>query len=364
MHARTPNRLRRWPTRSIAIALLSTTTASFAETPVAVSLPDEATARQTLRLSGTLSAEREAQLSPRVDGLVEHVRVDAGDLVQAGDVLLVLDATLEQHALRRAQAQTQEARAALDESQRLLQEAERLVADQHLPKTELGTRRANVALAEAALATTQAEEAEARERVRRHQLPAPFDGVVVRKLTEAGEWVTRGTPVIELVATDVVRLDVRSPQERFGALTAQTPVKVLPDMMPGRELAARISARVPVSDSGTRTFLVRVVADTGDSGLLPGTSATAVFELGGSDHKAMVIPRDALLHHADGGYSVFIVDLQATPTVAQRRLVTLGQEATGGVEVLNGIRGGEAVVVRGNELLRDGEAVRITETIE
>jgi RND family efflux transporter MFP subunit len=332
--------------------------------PVAVVRPGTSTATQELRLSGTLSAERDASLSPRVDGLVARVLVDAGDTVQTGDILLELDASLAQLALRRAQAQTAQARTSLDETRRLLQEAERLVADQHLPKTELGTRRANVALAEAALRSAQADEADAKERVARHQLPAPFGGVIVRKLTESGEWVTRGTPVLELVATDRVRLDVRSPQERYGALDPDSAVTVLPDAMPGRRFEARIDARVPVSDPTTRTFLVRVVVDNADAGLLPGTSATAVFTLDSGNVQALVVPQDALLRHADGGYSVFALNPEAESPVAQRRKVTLGQQGPHGVEVLSGLSVGEAVVVRGNEILRDGQAVRVVETLE
>src|SRR5690606_1264441 len=159
---------------------------------------------EELRLTGTLTAQRHARLSTRADGLVADIQVDAGDRVAAGDVLLDLDSALANHALRRAEASVEEARARVAESERLIQEARRLVADQHIPQTEVASREANAALARAALAASEAAAAEQAEIVRRHSLPAPFDGVIARRLTEIGEWVVRGTAVLELVSTDTV----------------------------------------------------------------------------------------------------------------------------------------------------------------
>lgn len=326
--------------------------------PVAVEVPAPAQVSEELRLTGTLTAERSARLSPRVDGLVARVRVDAGDRVEAGAPLVELDAAVARLALSRAQAGAAEAQARATEAERLLGEARRLIADGHLPQTELGKRESEAALATAARAAAEAAEKEQAEILRRHTLPAPFAGVVSRRLTEAGEWVSRGTPVIELVATDRVRLDLQAPQERFAALRDDAPVQVLPDTMGGQSLPGRIVARVPVSDPTARTFLVRVLVDAAGGRLLPGTSATAVIGLPGSQ-QALVISRDALVRYPDGSYSVFVVqDAGGRSTVAERR-VKLGRGGSR-VEVLEGLRPGERVVVRGNERLRSGQSVRIT----
>jgi len=98
------------------------------------------------------------------------------------------------------------------------------------------------------------------------------------------------------------------------------------------------------------------VADAGELALLPGTSARARFTLAGSG--GLRIPRDALLRHPDGGYSVFVA--AGEPPTAQRRPLTLGREADGQVEVLEGLSAGERVVVRGNETLREGQPLMIS----
>ena len=324
--------------------------------PVAVTTPITATAAETLRLSGSLSAERHASLSPRADGLVTEVLVDAGSRVEAGDVLLRLDPAIATLARDEARAASAEARAHLAEARRLADEARRLRESNHISATEAAAREAALALAEAAADGARARARSAAEALARHQLTAPFGGVISARHSEAGEWVNRGDTVLELVALDPVRLDVRAPQERFADIGPHTPVTVLPDSRPGVRLDGRVAARVPVSDPAARAFLVRVVIDDpGPAGdLLPGTSAIALFQLDDGKPR-LLVPRDALLRHPDGGHSLFVV----ADGRAQRRPVTLGPEGPDGVAIRTGLDAGERVVIRGNEALRDGQLVTV-----
>jgi RND family efflux transporter MFP subunit len=325
---------------------------------VTVVRPQQAPLAEQLRLSGTLTADRSAELSPRVDGLVARLRVDAGDVVKRGQVLMDLDATVAQLALERARAGTAEAAVQETEAQRLVDEARRLVAERHLPATELARREAAAKLAAASLDAARAAQREQEELVRRHQLPAPFDGVVARRLVDVGEWVVRGSPVFELVAVDRVRLDVQAPQESFGRITADAEVRVQSSLEPGEPFRGRVAARVPVGDGATRTLLVRIIVDGAAGRLLPGTSATALIDLP-STGSALLVPRDALLRYPDGTLSVFAIDESGGQARAVEKKVRIGRSGEL-VEVVEGLSPGERVVVRGNETLRSGQAVRIT----
>ena len=342
----------------LALACSVALAADAPAVPVTVAQPQSARLTEQLRLSGTLTADRSAELSPRVDGLVSRLRVDAGDVVKRGQILLELDATVAQLALERAKAGTAEAAVQNAEAQRLLEEARRLVAERHLPATELARREAAAKLASAALDAARAAEREQAEVVKRHQLPAPFAGVVARRLTDLGEWVVRGSPVLELVATDRVRLDLQAPQERFARIKEDAPVEVQSALAPGKSFKGRITARVPVGDGASRTFLIRVLVEDAGGQLLPGTSATALIGLP-TTGTALLVPRDALLSYPDGTYSVFVVQSSAGATTAIEKKVQIGR---GGetVEVLDGLTAGEPVVIRGNERLRSGQPVRIT----
>jgi RND family efflux transporter MFP subunit len=328
---------------------------------VRVATPEVARFGERFALTGTLTAERAANLSPLVDGLVESVRVDAGDEVVQGDVLLELDATMAGHALARARAASAEAAAGVAEARRLFEEARRVGERNFIPATLVATREAELQLADAVLASRQAAEREQAELRARHSLPAPFAGVIAGRETESGEWVQRGTPVLRLVATDRVRLDLQVPQERWAAINDDTEVSVHPDALPGVALPARIAARVPVTDPGARTFLLRVVVEAGEHRLLPGTSARAEIALPVTE-ASLAVPRDALLRQPNGGFSLYVVeDAGDGRMLARQRTVGVLRDQGEQVAVGTGLAIGERIVVRGNEALRDGLPVRVVE---
>lgn len=328
---------------------------------VRVEAVEPATFGERFSLTGTLTAERDAQLSPRVDGLVARMHVDAGDHVSAGQPLVELDPAVGRQALARVRAQVDEAEAAVREAERLHAEARRLGADQLIAATQVDARAAELQLARAALASARASAREQAELVERHVLPAPFDGVVAAKLTEVGEWVQRGTPVLALVATGPIRLDLRAPQERFSQLDDDAAVRVYADALGGEPLPARIGARVPVTDPGARTFLLRLLVDDPEGRLLPGASARAEIDLPATT-PALAVSRDALLRQPDGGYHLFVVEAgeNADTAVARARTVQVVRERDDLVAVTGELAEGDRVVVRGNEALRDGQPVAPT----
>ncbi|MCD9004757.1 efflux RND transporter periplasmic adaptor subunit [Luteimonas sp. XNQY3] len=319
---------------------------------------------QEVSLPGTLTAEREVQLSPRTDGLVHRVLVDAGDRVRAGQVLLELDDTMARQPLSGARAGLAQATAAREEAQRLLSLARRLGIDRYVSASQVETRESELAIAQAAERSARASVEEQREVVERHRLPAPFAGVVSQRLSEAGAWVQRGTPALTLVATDRVRLDVQAPQERFAQFAGDVGVQVHAEALGGTAMQARVGARVPVTDPGARTFLLRLLVDDPAGRLLPGMSARATIRLP-PPTAAVVIGRDALLRQVDGGYSVFVVGDADTDTdkdtaaSVHRRSVQVAYQQGDRAVIGGGLGEGERVVVRGNDALREGQRVLI-----
>lgn len=344
----------------LLLLLLLTTTVCAAEdlAPVTVVIPKTKHFTEQLQLSGTLTAARHANLSARTEGLVANVLVDAGDNVTAGQPLLELDTQLAKHQLNQLNAAYLAAQVDLAEKKRQLSEAEKLAADKLFPQTELASRRSAVAQAEAVAAQTKAAEQQQQELVQRHVLTAPFNGVIARRLTDVGEWVARGTAVLELVSLDHLRLDLQAPQEQYQALSGQHNVRVRADMLPGTDFPARITALVPVSDASARSFLVRVELDEQQHRLLPGTSATASFALENTARQVMVVPPDAILRHPDDSFSLFAVHGDKV----KRHLVRLGRSSTDGVEILSGLTEPLPVVIRGNEILQEDQPVRVLTT--
>lgn len=347
-----------------AVIALAATTSLPAQNPAPAPVPvvlaearlDHVT--EELPLTGTVTARQQAALSPRAAGLVATVHVDAGDHVKTGDKLVTLDSTLAALVVERTQAALAESRALLAESQRLRDESRQLLADNTIATTEAKTREAALTVATAASARLKVEAREAAELLARHTVIAPFDGVVTAKLTDAGEWVATGTPVLRLVTIDQARVDVQIPQERFAEIAADTPVNIHPDARPGTSLPARVTARVPVSDPAARSALVRIEPVDTQARLLPGKSARVVFRLR-SATPVLTVPRDALVRRPDGTVNVWIASRSTDDAwSASPRRVDLGRTFSDLVEIRSGLEPGQQVVIRGNETLRDGQPVR------
>lgn len=313
-----------------------------------------------VRLSGTVVAPHAARVSTPVGGLVERVVVDLGDEVEPGDVLVDLDRALAQHDVTRAEAAVEEAEAELADARRRVGIAQRLAQRDNMAQNELDARQAQVRIAAAALARLQAEAARQREQLRRHTVTAPFAGVVADKATEAGEWVSPGATVVELVAVTDLRVDIPVPQKHYPHLEAGTPIELRFDALPGQSFAARTLAMVPVSDPVVRTFVLRVKPVGESIPLTPGMSAQAVLALA-TGESGVVVPRDAIIRYPDGRTTVWVVAGGGDETTVAERQVQLGRAFGGRVHIRDGLVAGERVVVTGNEALRPDQRVRIVD---
>ena len=324
--------------------------------PVEVVVPVERGLTEQLLLSGSLTAQQDAALSSRAAGLVAELLVDVGDQVQQGQPLLKLDTALAGHELTQRQATVHAVEVQRNEALRQVSEAEQLAGKQLFPQTELALRRADLARSEATLEQARAAFSAQKEMLARHVLTAPFSGVIAARSADVGEYVSLGTPVLQLVSPEPLLLDVQMPQEYYTALDDLQSIEVRSDLDPGAKLQATLIAAIPVTDMAARSFLIRLQVD-GAKQLLPGTSANAVFHFEQGNGGVSVVPPDALLRHPDGNFSLFTV----RDGKAWRQVVKIGRSNEAGVEILDGLPKGEPVVVRGNEILRDGQPVRMLE---
>ncbi|AFT70562.1 Efflux transporter, RND family, MFP subunit [Alloalcanivorax dieselolei B5] len=312
---------------------------------------------ERLPLTGTLTADRAAQLSTSVAGLVTALNVDVGDRVEQGQVLLELDGELNRLALDGARAAGKEAAARLADARRRFQEASTLVAKRSIAASEVRALEAEVAMAEAALGSARAEQRRQGALLARHTLKAPFAGAISAKRTEVGEWVTPGSAVLDLVSPQQVHVDLAVPQEYYPRLSKDSRLEIRPGGG-GASYAARIAAIVPVNDPDARTFLIRARL-TDPPGVTPGMSVRATLLLS-SEEPQLAVPRDALLRYPDGRVSVWLAESNADGTLVAREQRLRVDEGLGDlVPVREGLSEGDRVVVRGNEGLRDGHELEV-----
>ena len=306
-------------------------------------------------LTGTVTSRRSADLSPQVSGLVEAVLVDEGVRVRKGDVILKLDQELAKLTLDSAMAKTRQAQFELADAKRRLADARRLAKQQTISENDVQSLQAEVNIDDAALQRARAEQQQQEARLRRHQVVAPFDGVISHKYTESGEWISPGESVAELVAVDDLRIDFQAPQSIFSKTRIDTPIQVRLDALTGSSFKGKITTIVPVAKAEARTFMIRVAIAADELQMTPGMSANGVLKLD-TGQEAVVVSRDAILQHPDGRTTTWIVNEDKT---VSERLVKTGLSFNGNVVIVEGLDDGVRIVLQGNESLREGQAVSI-----
>ena len=341
---------------------MSLTSLVFAATDrsplVVVSKATTDTVIKQVPLTGTVTSARVAQLSTEVSGLVKKVNVEVGDRVETDAELLELDREIEQLILAALQATTRQARAELADAKRRYEDAELLRKQKSISENELRLLEAEVEVDKSMLIRQQADERRQQARVERHTLRAPFDGVISERLTETGEWIEPGNPVLTLVADDDLRIEFRVPQEFFIRINPQSTLSVTLDALPERVFDASIDTVVPVSDPSSRTFLVHARVNADDMRMTPGMSVHGKLGLT-TGREGVVVPRDAILRYPDGRVTVWMINPGSEPPTVTEKRVTTGHSFDGLVTIRDGIASGDVIVIRGNESLQEGQQVRI-----
>ena len=236
-----------------------------------------------------------------------------------------------------------------------------------LAMVEAGPRKEVIAQAAAAVAVQEAVVQRIDDQLAKHTIRAPFDGWVVERFAEEGEWVQRSGLVARIVELDRVEVVVQLPELYVSSLQQGTDVRLEFDAAPLQTWIGKVERIIPQADLRSRSFPVQVVLENrimdGQPVLRGGMLARAWLPVGARG-EVTVVPKDALVL-GTGTPLVYAVDADddAAGTGSVRPVpVTLGATVAGSVEVTGGVEPGQLVVTRGNERLRPGAAVKFQTT--
>ncbi len=321
--------------------------------------------KQTVPVIGRVVA-RITVIAARINGPIGKVPVDVGDRVKAGDVIAVLvdDALKWRHELRKAeerqfQAAVRTGNARIKLRRQELKRLERLKESAAFSRARLDDKRQEVVVAESELTEAQGELASARANRKLAEINlynatirAPFPGVVSRRLIEVGGYVNIGDPLIVLIDNRYAEIEADVPANRIAGLTPRTIVSAF--INGTTPITARVRAVVPDENPQTRTRTVRFVPQppTGLAGLANNQTVTLRLPAG-NDGIVVTVHKDAVLSRKGKNLVYLAKDDQAT-----LRQVRLGEAVGIRFIVLGGLVPGDMVVVRGNERLRPGQAIR------
>ncbi len=326
---------------------------------------------QTVPVIGRLVARQAGSVAARISAPIREFRVEVGDRVVTGDVIALLDnAIIEAErdvataglAVARAELKTRQAQVTLARQE--LNRLEGLKKSAAFSQARFEDAAQQVAIAEAGVSEAEAAVTSARARLRLAEISlgyvevkAPYDGVITRRLSEAGAYVSDGDELVRMIADQSLEVEADVPSNRLSGLAPGTEIAATLD--DGTRFPATVRAIIPNENPLTRTRAVRFRPDfsavTTAAPLANEQSVTVQVPIG-APRQIISVHKDAIIKRP-GDTIVFV----AADGEAQPRSIVLGEAVGSRYEVLDGLSEGELVVVRGNERLRPGDQITIEE---
>lgn len=309
---------------------------------------------RTLEATGTVEPARRASPGTILAGRVTKIEKREGDRVRAGEALATVESGDVRARVAQAEAAVVAARAQADNAKKMRERMERLVARQAASQKNLEDAVAGDEAAQAGLKAAEEGVRAARVQLGYATVTAPFGGVVVRRMIEAGDVVGPGMPLFVVDETARMKVEATVPESAVRDLKPGDPVTVVVDGAPGGEREATLAEVLPAADPQTRTVTARVILDNADGALRPGAYARVRLP-GGQGTSVLTVPDAAVVRRGPLA-GVFVVDASG---VARLRWLTLGTDRSGRVEVLTGLAPGETVVTAPPADLTDGRRVQV-----
>jgi membrane fusion protein (multidrug efflux system) len=296
----------------------------------------------TVQAIGTAQANESLTVTAKVTDTVRAVDFDDGDFVEAGDILVQL-------TNREEEALLAEARANLDDAEVQLARIENLAGQDLISASDLDTARARAEASQARLDTVLA-------RLSDRLILAPFSGVLGFRQVSPGTLLQPNTAITTLDDISTIKLDFTVPETFLGAVTPGAHVFAYAASYPDREFEGEVRTVGSRVDPVTRAIQVRAHVPNADGALRPGMLLTVRVVM--AERMSLVVPENAVYQIQDRHY-VYVV---GNDLVAREREIETGERRFGIVEVTGGLEEGERIVTEGIVKLRDGTAVRLTDS--
>ncbi|MFQ6077913.1 MAG: efflux RND transporter periplasmic adaptor subunit [Thermodesulfobacteriota bacterium] len=322
-------------------------------TPVVVSPVLQKQVRKSVILAGTATPRVRSLFASEVEGLVEELHVEEGDVVKEGQVLAKLGSSTLEIQLEVARAARNEAKERYLQAKAELERSVKLRRSQSIAEKKFLDDRFEAMAWEKRVRQREAQISQLEDLLAKKTIIAPFSGFVAKKHTEVGQWVEQGGGIVTLIDLESVHVVVQVPERYIDKIRVGARAAVSVDALGNRRFPGKIIAIIPEGDREARTFPVKVEINNRDFRTKSGMLCHVTFSLG-KPYPALLVPKDAVVNR-DNQKFVFVYQNDIVKLV---RLDVKGYHG-GMAEVSGGVEPGLLVVIRGNERLRDGQKVQV-----
>lgn len=337
---------------------------------VDVIVPTVKKSDHALVLPGGVEALESTVIYPRTNGYVKQWLVDIGDKVTEGQALAEIDTPEVDQDILQARAQLAQAQAAVvqakanrDLSKVNLERYKGLVSAGVASQQDLDQRQGQAQVDEAAVTVADAAVASQNANLKRFdelkafaKPVAPFAGTVIERNVDRGALVSAGTanPLFKIAVTDPVRVIVSVPQDTAPSVKPGTAANVTVREFPGATFTGTISRAAGALDTETRTMKTEIRIPNPDGKLLTGMYSYVSLSLP-SPHKVYELPATALYNDAQGTRLVTIDGEDRVHYVT----VVIERDAGATIEIASGLDGSERVLKLADASLKEGNKVEV-----
>ncbi len=311
------------------------------EKPINVEVQEirPATFVEYIEVPGEVQAEIASTISAEEAGSVAEILYDKGKRVHKGDVLLRLDGEVLARMYDEAAAAYESAKIRFQRQKNLFKQ--NAVSEQQFLDAKFGFERA-----EAAMKALKA-------RLEKINVKSPITGIVDNRYVDVGEFVAPGTPLVEVIAIDRVKVNAGVPERYIPDIRKSSPVYVTIDVLGDKQFSGKITFIGSTINPANRTFPVEVVIANPDHIIKPNMLARLHIQRVKYEN-GIVVPRDVLIE-TETGKRVFI----AENGYARLRKVEIIAAAENQALIQGDVHFGDMLIVRGHRDLVNGEKIEV-----
>ena len=307
------------------------------------------------RYVGTVFYSEVSDVATEVSGIVERILVEEGQRVKKGDVFAKLNADIMNKKREATKAAYEQSIAELEKAALDLSRIENLYNRKSVAQQLYDEHRFRVKSLEKKVQALKAETEGLAVEVEKKVIRAPFQGIVIRRFVDRGEWLSQGQPVATLARDDMLEVVVDVPERVVRFIRRGHEVIVEAG---GKQREGEVLTLIPQGDVATRTFPVKIRIPN-DGSLMEGMEAQVTLPEG-ENRAVFVVSRDAIV----SGFGTDRIFTVADSVASALPVNVIGYQGNmAGIEG-QGLKQGLKAVVKGNERLRDGQPVRILNSMD
>ncbi len=320
--------------------------------------------------TGVAKAGVESNLSFKVAGTILDLPVKLGDKVTEGALIAEIDPS--DYLI-----QKQEAEASLISSQAQARNAQSdysriraLYENNNASRGELDNARASSESADAQVEAAKKRLELADLQLSYTKLTSPVDGAIADVYVEVNENVSTGEKIVTITSGSNTEVNVAVPEILISSITEGSPVDIKFDAIPGKMYTGTVVEVGVSSTSVATTFPVTVRVNSENGNILPGMAAEVIFRFESADGKSKIIVPSVSVGEDREGQFVFILETNpnvegnSQNAVARKKAVSIGDISAEGIEITEGLVGGELIVTAGVRRIIDGQKVKLLEAPE